>query len=443
RSCECDHRHVPCCILRPPTLTTVLHHLHSPVTPASEQEQTDGVSRCRQEGAGADRGGLGARGGVRPHRRPPPRGRRRHRGGRRSRNRPARPRYVRGHRRRGRQRRRLRRRLLRPRRPPRRRPRRGQPGRLRGAGGHREAPRARGRALRRHLRRAAAGAGALGPARRRQGNGSPGVRGQVPGRGGRRGRERGGRRQGRDGAWPRGGHGVRSRSRGPALRQGQGRRDRQTHDGQVRTRVRLRGTEPGSVAVQRHAQGPDTSGQRQRGDGGARDRRRAAPGQGGRRGRVGRGGRRRAPRHQDRRRRAAAGRRRPAVRPHRRTGWHAGREDDAGRQGGAHGAAEGACGGGQGVRRHWRRHGAGAGAARPHRGQHEGDDVRVQGGPAQRVREQGGGGREPGHEREHRDGHGVRAGRRGEAARPRGGAGGGGSPALRLTITGPATTYGV
>uniref|UniRef100_A0A804MXV7 Uncharacterized protein n=1 Tax=Zea mays TaxID=4577 RepID=A0A804MXV7_MAIZE len=263
RSCECDHRHVPCCILRPPTLTTVLHHLHSPVTPASEQEQTDGVSRCRQE------------------------------------------------------------------------------------------------------------------------------------------------------------------------------------DGQVRTRVRLRGTEPGSVAVQRHAQGPDTSGQRQRGDGGARDRRRAAPGQGGRRGRVGRGGRRRAPRHQDRRRRAAAGRRRPAVRPHRRTGWHAGREDDAGRQGGAHGAAEGACGGGQGVRRHWRRHGAGAGAARPHRGQHEGDDVRVQGGPAQRVREQGGGGREPGHEREHRDGHGVRAGRRGEAARPRGGAGGGGSPALRLTITGPATTYGV
>uniref|UniRef100_A0A804MXW0 Uncharacterized protein n=1 Tax=Zea mays TaxID=4577 RepID=A0A804MXW0_MAIZE len=393
RSCECDHRHVPCCILRPPTLTTVLHHLHSPVTPASEQEQTDGVSRCRQEGAGADRGGLGARGGVRPHRRPPPRGRRRHRGGRRSRNRPARPRYVRGHRRRGRQRRRLRRRLLRPRRPPR--------------------------------------------------NGSPGVRGQVPGRGGRRGRERGGRRQGRDGAWPRGGHGVRSRSRGPALRQGQGRRDRQTHDGQVRTRVRLRGTEPGSVAVQRHAQGPDTSGQRQRGDGGARDRRRAAPGQGGRRGRVGRGGRRRAPRHQDRRRRAAAGRRRPAVRPHRRTGWHAGREDDAGRQGGAHGAAEGACGGGQGVRRHWRRHGAGAGAARPHRGQHEGDDVRVQGGPAQRVREQGGGGREPGHEREHRDGHGVRAGRRGEAARPRGGAGGGGSPALRLTITGPATTYGV
>lgn len=50
RSCECDHRHVPCCILRPPTLTTVLHHLHSPVTPASEQEQTDGVSRCRQEG---------------------------------------------------------------------------------------------------------------------------------------------------------------------------------------------------------------------------------------------------------------------------------------------------------------------------------------------------------------------------------------------------------
>jgi putative intracellular protease/amidase len=48
--------------------------------------------------------------------------------------------------------------------------RRGQPRRLRGAGEHREASRARGRALCRHLRRAAAGAGALGPAQRRQGD---------------------------------------------------------------------------------------------------------------------------------------------------------------------------------------------------------------------------------------------------------------------------------
>jgi len=129
-----------------------------------------------------------------------------------------------------------------------RRPRRGQPRRLRGAGEHREAPGARGRPVRRHLRRAAAGAGALGPARRRQGdlpamprhprtarvyvleillhvragNCASGVRGQVPGGGGRRGRERGGRRQGSDGAWPGAGHGVRARSRGTALRQGQG-----------------------------------------------------------------------------------------------------------------------------------------------------------------------------------------------------------------------------
>jgi hypothetical protein len=51
-----------------------------------------------------------------------------------------------------------------------RRPRRGEPWRLRGAGGHSAEARAEGRALRRHLRRAAAGAGALGPTQWPQGS---------------------------------------------------------------------------------------------------------------------------------------------------------------------------------------------------------------------------------------------------------------------------------
>jgi hypothetical protein len=66
----------------------------------------------------------------------------------------------------------------------------------------------------------------------------------------------------------------------------------------------------------------------------------------------------------------------------------------------------------------------------------EGDDGYVHGGPAggrQRVREQSAHRREPDHEQEPRDGHGVRGGRRGEADGARGGTGGGGRLALRLS----------
>jgi hypothetical protein len=54
------------------------------------------------------------------------------------------------------------------------------------------------------------------------GNCSSGVRRQVPGRGDRRERQRGGRRQGRHSPWAGDGDGVRSRLGGTALREGEG-----------------------------------------------------------------------------------------------------------------------------------------------------------------------------------------------------------------------------